>query len=161
MTFRSILNILGICGTGAFTGTMLTIALILGDYWKSIPPQEFLDWFSANEHLLIRMIAIVSVPAAVGVIASLFLALRNPRSRLWWAVSFAALLVLAVITVVVHLPMNASFSAKSVPLDQVGATIDRWLAWHWIRIGLGLLATVAAVLGTTAYPATRSDSPSR
>src|SRR5689334_18182809 len=121
MTLRSILNILGICGAGAFTGTMLTIALILGDYWKSIPPAEFLDWFSTNEHLLIRMIAIVSVPTAIGVAGSLLLTLRDPPARLWWSVSFGALLVLAVITVVVHLPMNASFSAKSVPLDQVSA----------------------------------------
>lgn len=132
---------------------MLTIALILGDYWKSLPPAEFLDWFSTNEHLLVRMIAIVSTPTAIGVVGSLLLALRSPPARLWWGVSLAALLVLAVITVFVHLPMNASFSAKSVPLDQVGPTIDRWLSWHAIRIGLGLLATVAGVLGTTLHRA--------
>jgi len=148
-----VLNILGICGAGAFTGTMLTIALILGDYWKSIPPGEFLEWFRANEHLLVRMIAIVATPTAIGVLGSLLLALRSPPSLLWWGLSFAALLALAVITVLVHLPMNASFSAKSVPLDQVGPTIDSWLSWHAIRIGLGLLATVTAVLGTTLRPA--------
>lgn len=154
MTPRSILNIIGICGAGAFTGTMLTIALILGDYWKSISPAEFLDWFSTNEHLLVRMIAVVSVPTVIGVVGSLLLVLRNPPARLWWSVCLAALLALAVITVVVHLPMNAAFSAKSVPLDNVGSTIDRWLAWHALRIFFGLLATVAAVLGTTRWSAT-------
>jgi hypothetical protein len=153
MALRLVLNILGLCGAGAFTGTRLTIALILGAYWKSIPPGEFLDWFSTYEYLLVRMIAIVAVPTAIGVAGSLLLALRSPPARLWWGVSLAALLALAVITVSVHLPMNASFSTKSLPLAEVGPTIDRWLSWHAIRIGLGLLATVAGVLGTTLRPA--------
>jgi hypothetical protein len=60
-----------------------------------------------------------------------------------------ALILLGAITAIFHLPINAAFAAKTVPLDQVGATIDRWLWLHSIRIALGLFATVAGVIAVT------------
>lgn len=144
---RLLFGIIAICGAGIFTGAMLTIGLTLGAFWKSIPPADFLDWFSANEFLIVRSIAVAAVPTAAGVLGSLWF---GPGSaRLWWGLAVVALLLLGAITAIFHLPINAAFAARSVPLDQVAATIDRWLSLHAIRIALGLLATVSGVIAIT------------
>jgi hypothetical protein len=69
---RLLFGIIAICGTGIFTGAMLTIALTLGGFWKTLPPAEFLDWFSANEFMIVRSIATAAVPTAIGVLGSLW-----------------------------------------------------------------------------------------
>jgi hypothetical protein len=144
---RLLFGIIAICGAGIFTGAMLTIGLTLGSFWKSLPPAEFLDWFSANESLIVRSIAVAAVPTVIGVVGSLLF--PPPAARLWWGVAAVALVALGAITAIFHLPINAAFAAKSVPLDQVAGTIDRWLLLHTVRIALGLLATVAGVIAVT------------
>ena len=68
---RLLFGIIAICGAGVFTGAMLTIGLTLGGFWKSLPPAEFLDWFSANESLIVRSIAVAAVPTVIGVIGTM------------------------------------------------------------------------------------------
>ena len=144
MTSRLAFNILAVCSTGAFSGLMLAIGLILGSYWKSLPPQDFLDWFSINEMLIAGTIPIVVVPAAIGLAGSIWLATGTAR---WlWVTALVAIAILLVVTMLVHLPINATFAAKSVPLDQVRPTIDHWLAIHWVRIALGIAATAFGVV---------------
>ena len=143
MTLRLVFNIVAICSTGAFSGLMLAIGLILGAYWTSLPPQDFLDWFSVNEMLIARTIPIVVVPALVGIAGSIWFA--TGLSRWLWISALTAIAVLLVITALVHLPINATFAAKSVPLDKVRPTIDHWLAIHWVRIALGIAATAFGV----------------
>ena len=159
MTLRSAFNLIGICAAGAFTGTMLTIASILVPYWQSLPPGQFLDWFQTYESLVVRTIALVAVPAAIGVLGSLLLSLHDGRARLAWGTATAALLALAVITSVVHLPINFAFAAKTLALAEVGPSIDTWLRWHMARIVLGLLATVAGVVAVMPRLATEGHTP--
>lgn len=136
-------NILAICSTGAFSGLMLAIGLILGGYWRSLPPETFLDWFSTNEMLIARTIPVVAVPAVTGLAASIWLA--GSAGRRFWIAALLAIAVLFVVTAIVHLPINAAFAAKSLPPDQVGPAIDRWLGVHWLRIALGFAATALGV----------------
>ena len=149
MNIRFPLALLAICGAGAFTGVMLNIGLTLGSFWKSIPPAAFLDWFADNEFRIVRSIAVVAIPTAIGVLGSLLLSLGRPRALLWWSVATGALVTLAAITMIFHLPINAAFASRSMPLADVGAAVDSWLAVHAARIMLGLLATVAGVVALT------------
>ncbi len=146
MPIRLALALLAICGAGTLTGAMLTIGVTLGGFWQGVPPAEFLDWWGANEMLIVRSIAIAAAPTAAGMLGSLLLSLGRPGERLWWGVAVVALLLLAAITAVFHLPINAGFAARTVPLDQVGATIDSWLSAHYVRIALGVIATAAGVI---------------
>ena len=51
-----------------------------------------------------------------------------------------------IITFVYHLPTNSPFAAKSIPLDQVPATLNLWLSLHAVRIALGLIASVVGLV---------------
>jgi hypothetical protein len=146
MDMRLAFNMLAILGAGAFAGLMLNIGLTLGAYWKGLPPAAFLDWFSSNSHLIGRTIPIVAVPTVIGICASLWLGWNLPGARLWWGIALTAIAGLMLITAAFHLPTNADFAAKSMPLDQVSPMLDRWLLLHWVRIALGFVATAAGIL---------------
>ena len=147
MSLRLIFNILAVCGAACFTGAMLTIGLTLGAYWKCLAPAAFLDWFGANSHLIGRTIPIFAIPTLVGLVGSLWLDWEDSPARWLWAAALVCLAALGAITAVYHLPTNSAFVAKSVPLADVPATLDRWLWLHAVRIALGL---ACAVLGVVA-----------
>ncbi len=69
---------------GAFIGAMILIALVLVPFWKSAPPQEFLDWFTANGD----KIGSLMKPLGPGVlILALISLLLNPNTRLRWGLT--------------------------------------------------------------------------
>jgi hypothetical protein len=147
MSARLAFNVLAACGAATFAGAMLVIGLTFGAYWKSLAPAAFLDWFSVNAHLIGRIIPIFAIPATVGLIGSLWLDWSEPSRRGLWIAALVCALGLGAITAVYHLPANSAFIAKSVPLEDVAATLDRWLWLHAARTVLGL---AAAVLGVVA-----------
>jgi hypothetical protein len=146
MSARLILNILAICGAASFAGAMLVSGLTLGAYWKTLAPEAFLDWFSANAHLIGRVIPLFAIPTMIGLLGSLWLDWSNPPARALWLAALLCALGVGLITAVYHLPTNSAFIAKSVALQDVAATLDRWLLLHWARIALGLSAAVVGVV---------------
>lgn len=137
---------LAILGSALFAGVMLAIALILGAFWRSLPPAEFLTWFSANSHLVARTIPMVVVPTLIGLLGSLWLSWSDAGGRYIWLAALGCIAALLVLTAAYFLPINATFNAGSVPLGDVRATLDAWLAMHWLRIALGLMAAVLGLL---------------
>ena len=158
MNGRLICNMIAIIAAASFAGVMLFIGLMLGAYWQSLPPAAFLDWFSTNSHLIARTIPLVAMPALLGVVLSLRLDWQEPTRRRLWAGALAALLGIAIITFAYHLPMNARFDARAVPLDQVTDLLDQWLAWHALRVALGLVAAALGVIAASS-PAGRLAAP--
>ena len=144
---RFVFNALAICGAAGFAGAMIIIGLAFGAYWRSLPPADFLDWFSLNGHLIGRVIPIFAVPAAIGLVASLWLG-WNGGHRGAWVVATAAMAMMGVITAIYHLPTNAAFAAKTIPLDAVSSTLATWMSLHWVRIAMAVVSAVAAIQAT-------------
>lgn len=147
MAMRLLFNILAISGAAMFAGVMLAIGVILGAYWKSLPPQGFLDWFSQNNHFVAQAIPLVVVPTLIGLAGSLYLGWNDATGRILWLVASACVLAVLAVTFAYHLPSNAQFAAKAVPLDQVSSRLDSWLLFHSLRIAL---AAAASMLGIAA-----------
>lgn len=145
MDARLISGTVAVVGTASFAGVMLAIGLILGAWWRSLPAQEFLDWFALNDHFVGRIIPLVAGPAVLGIIAALWLD-WNSAARVPWLISLAAFAAIFLITVVYHLPTNAMFAAKSVAVADVPATLQTWLSLHYLRIALGFGSAIAAVV---------------
>lgn len=144
---RLLFNILAILGSAMFAGTMLTIGVTLGGYWKSLPASDFLDWFSQNNRFIMQVIPLVVVPTLLGLAGSLWLGWSEAGTRVLWVGAILSIVAVLVLTVAWFVPTNGQFAAKLVPLDQVPQLLGTWLMIHWIRVAL---ATVGSVLGILA-----------
>jgi len=139
-------GILAVVGTAMFAGVMLAIGVILGRFWKSLPPAEFIDWFGHHGHLIMRAIPLVVVPALVGLVGVLWYDWKEPATRGLWLAASACIAGVIGITMAYFAPSNAAFAAKAVALDQVPAKLDRWLLLHSLRIALAVAAAVLGIL---------------
>lgn len=140
-------NILAVTGSAMFAGVMLAIGVILGGYWKSLPPADFLEWFARHGNLVMRAIPIVVIPALIGLAGMLWFDWSNTTTRMIWLGAAGCILAVLAITMAYYAPSNAAFAAKSIPVDQVSSKLDTWLMIHNLRI---VLAVAASALGVWA-----------
>ena len=120
---RSVLAYLAVIGSTAFTGTMICVGLAFGGWWTSLPPSDFLAWFASNSGYIAGTIPVAAGPAAFGLLGSLWLARRDRGARLPWAVATAALIGVALVNGIYHLPTNAALSAGAIPPDDVPGSV--------------------------------------
>ena len=142
---RAAFAYLAVLGAAFFTGTMICIGLAFGGYWRSLPPDAFLAWFATNEGFIARTIPVVAGPAALGLLASLWLARHDRVSRPAWLVAVASMVGVGLVTALYHLPTNAAFAKGAVASAAVPATLATWLWLHTLRAALGALASGAAL----------------
>ena len=141
---------------GLLAGAMLLIALAVAPFWQSLSPAEFRAWFAAHAFRIGRLMIPLGAAAALAAVAAAAAGRGLPgrASRLRAA---AAALGIGIITLVVNEPANERFAAPGV-LDDAGtrALLARWVAWHRVRVALGLVGFLAALQALTgARP--RSD----
>ncbi len=146
---KAAFNTLTICGAAGFAGVMLSIGVTLGGYWRSLPAQEFLDWFAANNQFVSRSIPLIFVPTLVGLIGSVWLSCGNPELK-YWLLSAACLTVVAVLTFAFFVPANTAFASGTMDEITGAAKLSQWLTIHYFRIGFGM---AAAVFGCIAIQA--------
>ena len=142
---RTAFGYLAVLWASFFTGTMICIGIAFGGYWRSLPPDAFLAWFAANEGFIARAIPVVAGPAALGLLASLWLARHDRTRRPAWLLAVASMAGVGLVTAVYHLPTNAAFANGAVASAAVPATLATWLWLHALRIALGVLASGAAL----------------
>jgi hypothetical protein len=126
---------------------MLTEAVVFVDYWRSLPPEEFLDWFGKHEPALVAFFGPLQTAGLVLTLFAVF-AYAFPRREGLGLLAFAAALSVAVLGlyVVYFKEVNASFVTRSISVGDVAAELERWAAWQWARTGVGFGAFVAALL---------------
>jgi len=138
-------KIFAVTGSAMFAGVMLAIGVILGGYWKSLPPADFLDWFAQHNQLVLRAIPLVIVPTLVGLAGVLWFDWSNGATRAIWLGAAGCIVAVLAITMAYYVPSNAAFAAKSVPVDQVSGKLDTWLMIHNLRIALAFAASALGV----------------
>jgi hypothetical protein len=142
---KTAFEFLALFGCAAFTGTLLTIGISFGKYWKSLGSAELLEWFSTHPRGAAQAVPIVLLPTLVGLGGILWLEWADPTTALrLWIGAAATIGVLLVFTVAYFFPINGKFESKAIPLAQVPGTLNRWLALHWIRVLLGVVASLLA-----------------
>ncbi len=88
LILKLMFNILAICGSAGFAGVMLCIGVTLGGYWRSLPPADFLSWFTANNHFISSTIPMVVAPTLIGLAGSIWMALGTSNAPLGSQVGF-------------------------------------------------------------------------
>ena len=126
---------------------MLTEAVVFVDYWRSLPPLEFLDWFGKYEPALVGFFGPLQTAGLVLTLFAVF-AYAFPRREGLGLLVLAAALSIAVLGlyIVYFKEVNASFVARSISESDVSAELERWALWQWARTGVGIGAFVAALL---------------
>ena len=140
-----LLRILAVTGSAMFAGVMLAIGVILGEYWKSLPPAEFVDWFAQHSGRIQSAIPLVVAPTLLGLGGMLWLDWSNAAARTLWLGAAGCIVAVLALTIVWFVPSNAAFAAKTIPIDQVTGKLDTWLLIHNVRIALAFAASALGV----------------
>ncbi|HSV05862.1 MAG TPA: anthrone oxygenase family protein [Candidatus Binatus sp.] len=132
---------------GLLAGAMLLIAVAVAPYWQTLPPLAFRGWFALHAWRIGRLMRPLGAGAVLVAGVAWLGARRSPDGRrVGSGVAALAALGVLLVTLVVNEPANQLFSQPGVLTD--GATtalLARWIRWHWVRVGLGMLGFWAAL----------------
>ena len=128
---KGVFNILAICGAAGFAGVMLSIGVTLGGYWRSLPTQEFLDWFSANNQFVSRSIPMVFMPTFLGLVGSVWLSWGNPELK-YWIASLVCIIVVTIFTFAFFVPANVAFASGTLNEATAAEKLNQWIKIHYL-----------------------------
>lgn len=159
MTSRTFFAFLGVAGTAAFVGNMLTIGLGFGGYWQSLEPTVFIAWFSENFfRFLIPTVMSVLPFSLIGLGASVWFARTDRHTQRYWIGALACVVVACLITAAYHLPTNFALASQAMSPTEASSTLSMWLTMHWVRVAV---ATVGTALSLEALRRSASASAVR
>lgn len=157
-SYRTRVNALAIIASAAFFGANAFIGLSMGAYWLSLPPADFVAQFFPQFSNFLYTIMPLFLAMLVGLILSARLDRDHAPARRNWIIALWIYLVLSLITILFHMPLNVRLAAaigsplgdaldfyKSIALvgpvtDENAATIRAvWLLGHIARV----LTTIA------------------
>ena len=130
---------------GVFAGAMLTEAMVLVPYWRSLAPAEFFAWYAANDRRLLGYFGPLTALTAIVVVAAAILALATGHPGGANAISAVVLMVPVVASFPLYFKRaNERFATASIAPDEVAAELARWSSWHWVRTGISFVALAVA-----------------
>ena len=148
-----VLEALTVATLGVYAGAMLTEGFVLVPYWRSLPPQQFFDWYAAYDDRLFAFFGTLTVLMAALAISTTVVSILERAPGRWFSVIAAGLAVAAVLMFPLYFQhANASFSAATLPPSELPAELLRWQRWHVVRVVLSVLALLAAVLSVRRGP---------
>lgn len=138
---------IGVIVLGLSAGAMLTEAIPFVSYWRSLPPDEFLDWFADNEPRLVAFYApLQTTTLVVTVLATLAHAFPRRDGLVQWIAATALSIVVLALYGIYFKDVNAAFVARTIAAADVGSELERWAAWQWVRTVVGTAAFAAGLL---------------
>jgi hypothetical protein len=137
---------------GVLSGAMLLIAVAVAPFWHQLPPAEFRAWFAANAHRIGALMIPLGLAAALTSVAALLVGFGTAGRRGWLALAVAGAVGVAVVTLLVNEPANRLFATPgALADDETSALLARWIMWHRVRVGLGVIGFVAALQALTRH----------
>ncbi len=155
---KLLVQILSVISIAGFAGSMLMLYTSLVPFWKQLPSEDFLNWFSnyssgitATTGLFVKLSMLIPL-------TSIFLTWKTHVSRNYWAISYAFILGIMVITFSFFIEANESFVSKTIELKDVKEAINTWANLHAIRIVFSFLSAFFAALGMIKYISSTTSS---
>ena len=132
---------------GLLVGSLLTEAMILVPYWRTMTPKEFLRLHGSLGPKLYSYFAPLTIIASVFPILAAITPVINGASIISLS-TIPALITLVMLGIyqVYFKGANESFKTGSVGVNGVPEELARWAAWHAIRVCLGLVAFLVSLL---------------
>lgn len=144
---KRVFGIVAIIGTVGYFGNIVNIGLTYSITWQRLDPMVFMQGFETTFLLLLPTVVVTLLPGLIGIIASIRSSKENQDAKKSWRMALYATLVSIVITSAYHLPTNLAFIDQSYDAAQATSKLQLWVALHWVRILLALIASVFAIQG--------------
>ena len=132
-------------------GFMLCIYTTLLSFWKQVPPESFLNWFSNYSGGISKGTGPLGMLNLILPLITLTITWSNTNSRAYWLLSFLLILGVIAITMIFFVKTNSSFMNKTIALEAVPDTLVTWGKLHLIRIIMTAIAAISAVIGIIKY----------
>lgn len=132
---------------GLFTGSLLTEAVILVPYWRSLAPKTFLDLHSTFGPRLYKYFAPLTIAATVlPTVSAIYCVWTHSDARAYSVATAILILSTFGLYFCYFKSANASFASGSVGVDRLPDELRRWSIWHWIRTVLAMAALYLALV---------------
>jgi hypothetical protein len=136
---------------------MLLIEVVLLPFWRSVPPEEFRRWFTANApRIRALMVPLGAGAVTVSVASAVSEASVSRRPGPASLTAAAATVGVVAVTVTVNEPANARFTGGALTDAETRDLLGTWARWHHLRVALGIVATVAAASARGGRPQPRA-----
>lgn len=143
-----LIQILSTAGIGLLVGALLTEGCLLVPYWHSLSADRFHALYRDLHPLLYRYFTPLTVAPLVLSLIAAVIGLVISGSKSWPTLTAGILMVCVTATHEVYFKKaNSQFAAGSLSPDALSNELARWSAWNWFRVGLGLMAFGASLLG--------------
>jgi len=131
---------------GIFFGSQLTEGVVLVPYWRALPPQQFLQWYAANDRRLLGYFGpLTTVTALLAIAAALVTWWEGGAARMAALVPAIVMITIVAGFVVYFDAANKRFAAATIAPAAVPGELARWSALHWTRTVLAGIAFAAAL----------------
>lgn len=146
MTSRS--DLMATLAAGTFAGAQLMIGVSFGAQWSQMTGAELAASFSGDWINIATTIIPFALLQTIVIPLSLYLAWGHEPAQKLWTLSLAGWLINCTITASYHFPvvwtsMHGGYSAAEMP-----SVVDNWVLVHWVRIVLGYVVFLTAILAT-------------
>lgn len=142
-----ILQLISSLALGLLVGSLLTEAMILVPYWRSMEPKEFLVLHGSLGPRLYTYFAPLTILSTLVPVFSVFMSMMLGTTYHWLS------LVPAIITLVMlaiyfgyFKGANNKFKTGSIEVDGLPKELAKWANWHWVRVILGVGAFFSSLL---------------
>ncbi|MCR9141836.1 MAG: hypothetical protein NXI24_06260 [bacterium] len=128
-------------------GAMWAEAVVLVDFWRSMEPAAFVEWYRAYNPMLVAFYKPLQITATVMALA-LPIVIRLESGRWSPAALTTAVLGVAIIALffIYFKAANAEFlSADPELAARIPALLESWSAWQWLRTGTGVASGIAGI----------------
>ena len=135
------LQIISVAVIGLLVGSLLTEAMILVPYWRKMKSEEFLRLHGTMGPSLYRYFAPLTIAGTVTpIITGIYSVILTPSSFSLSAVVAVLAGMMFCIYFIYFKAANESFETGSVGVEVIPDELERWAAWHWLRVVIGLIA---------------------
>ena len=147
MMIIEILQLISCFALGLLVGSLLTEAMILVPYWRTMKPKEFLSLHSTlGPRLFIYFAPLTILATMLPVVAAVMPFVLGTTSHWLSIVPAIITLIMLAIYFGYFKGANDSFKSGSVGVDGLAEELTKWARWHWTRVVLGIAAFFTSLL---------------
>ena len=132
---------------GVFTGTQITEAILFVPWWKSLSADEFFSFYKTHGRKIHRFyapITILTVLLSLSTTSYLMISGNLPIIPLM-IISITTLIYFSTYYLYFR-KANDQFIQRSISDNELKTALITWGIWHWLRVGLEVLALLTHVV---------------